>query len=48
MKMNNQSWEPQTAEEIFDNIKKEIERRSKLRMHHTLKTEIKHKGFKND
>jgi hypothetical protein len=46
--MNNQSWEPQTAEEIFDNIKKEIERRSKLRMHHTLKTEIKHKGFKND
>jgi hypothetical protein len=45
--MNNQNWEPQTAKEILDNIKK-IERRSKLKMHHTLKTEIKHKGFKND
>jgi hypothetical protein len=46
--MTNQSWEPQTSEEILNNIKKEIERQSKLRMHHTLKTEIKHKGFKND
>jgi len=46
--MNNRSWEPQTAKEILDNIRKEIERRSKLRMHHTLKTETKHKGFKND
>jgi hypothetical protein len=46
--MTNQNWEPQTAKEILDNIKKEIQRRSKLRMHHTLKTEIKHKGFKND
>jgi chromatin segregation and condensation protein Rec8/ScpA/Scc1 (kleisin family) len=46
--MTNQNWETQTAEEILDNIKKEIERWSKLRMHHTLKTETKHKGFKND
>ena len=46
--MNNKSWEPQTAEEILDNIKKEIERRSKLRMHYAPKTVIKHKGFKND
>ena len=46
--MTNQSWKPQTAEEILNNIKKELERRSKLRMYHTPKTVIKHKGFKND
>lgn len=46
--MTNQSWEPQTAEEILDNIKNEIERLSKLRMHYPLRKEIKHKGFKND
>jgi hypothetical protein len=46
--MTNQNWEPQTADKILDDIKKEIERWSKSRMYHTLKTETKHKGFKND
>jgi chromatin segregation and condensation protein Rec8/ScpA/Scc1 (kleisin family) len=44
--MTKQNWEPQTAEEILNNIKKEIERWSKLRMRRILKTEIKHNGFK--
>ena len=46
--MTNQSWEPQTAEEILDAVKKEIKRLSKSSMHRTPKSKTKHKGFKNN